>query len=145
MGFIAEAYSFFLKWTYTTCRMYRCKKTESNYDSDTHLFKFLSKTPKCYIRPGCISCDHLLLRNMRDFQPHKKRFLINNISYSFMTGDLCYSVGDKAWRIFGGLGHDELTYTFPYPKLLEIAEQIKHTTDYINNYSWQSDQKVVSV
>jgi len=52
-----------------------------------------------------------------------------------MTGDPCYSVSNKAWRIFGRLGQDKLPYTFPYPKLLEIAEQIKHTTDYINNYS----------
>jgi hypothetical protein len=28
---------------------------------------------------------------------------------------------------------DELTYTFPYAKLQEIAEQIKPTAEYVNN------------
>jgi len=58
---------------------------------------------------------------------------IFNIRYSFVTGDPCFSVSDTAWRVFGGLGPDELTYTFPYTKLLEIADQIKPTAEYINN------------
>jgi uncharacterized protein (DUF169 family) len=62
---------------------------------------------------------------------------IFNIRYSFVTGDPCFSVSDTAWRMFGGLGRDELTYTFPYGKLLEIADQIKPTADYINSYSPQ--------
>ena len=62
---------------------------------------------------------------------------IFNIRYSFVTGDPCFSVSDTAWRVFGGLGRDELTYTFPYGKLLEIADQIKPTADYINSYSPQ--------
>jgi hypothetical protein len=33
------------------------------------------------------------------------------------------------------LGRDELTYTFPYDKLMEIADQIKPTANYINSYS----------
>ncbi len=57
-----------------------------------------------------------------------------NIRYPFVTGDPCFSVSDTAWRVFGGLGRDELTYTFPYPKLMEIADQIKPTADYINSY-----------
>ena len=60
---------------------------------------------------------------------------IFNIRYSFVTGDPCFSVSDTAWRVFGGLGRDELTYTFPYAKLLEIADQIKPTADYINSYN----------
>ena len=60
---------------------------------------------------------------------------IFNIRYSFVTGDPCFSVSDTAWRVFGGLGRDELTYTFPYAKLMEIADQIKPTADYINSYS----------
>ena len=60
---------------------------------------------------------------------------IFNIRYSFVTGDPCFSVSDTAWRVFGGLGRDELTYTFPYDKLMEIADQIKPTADYINSYS----------
>ncbi len=58
---------------------------------------------------------------------------IFNIRYSFVTGDPCFSVSDTAWRVFGGLGKDELTYTFPYAKLLEIADQIKPTAEYVNN------------
>lgn len=58
---------------------------------------------------------------------------IFNIRYSFVTGDPCFSASDTAWRIFGGLGKDELTYTFPYYKLLEIADQIKPTAEYINS------------
>jgi len=60
---------------------------------------------------------------------------IFNIQYSFVTGDPCYSVSDTAWRLFGGLGRDELTYTFPYSRLMEISDQIKPTADYINNFS----------
>jgi len=60
---------------------------------------------------------------------------IFNIRYSFVTGDPCYSVSDTAWRVFGGLGYDELTYTFPYSKLMEIADQIKPMADYINSYA----------
>jgi len=33
------------------------------------------------------------------------------------------------------LGRDELTYTFPYAKLMEIGDQIKPTAEYINSYS----------
>jgi uncharacterized protein (DUF169 family) len=60
---------------------------------------------------------------------------IFNIRYSFVTEDPCFSVSDTAWRVFGGLGRDELTYTFPYAKLMEIADQIKPTAEYINSYS----------
>lgn len=60
---------------------------------------------------------------------------IFNIRYPYVTGDPCFSVSDTAWRVFGGLGRDELTYTFPYAKLMEIADQIKPTAEYINSYS----------
>lgn len=59
---------------------------------------------------------------------------IFNVRYPFVTGDPCFSVSDTAWRVFGGLGRDELTYTFPYRKLMDIADQIKPTADYINSY-----------
>lgn len=58
---------------------------------------------------------------------------IFNIRYSFVTNDPCFSVSDTAWRVFAALGRDELTYTFPYAKLMEIADQIKPTAEYINN------------
>jgi len=59
---------------------------------------------------------------------------IFDIRYSFMTGDPCFSTSDTAWRTFAGLGEDELTYTFPYSKLLEISDRIKPTVDYINDF-----------
>jgi hypothetical protein len=41
----------------------------------------------------------------------------------------------ERYRLEGlaALGRDELTYTFPYAKLMEIADQIKPTAEYINN------------
>jgi uncharacterized protein (DUF169 family) len=59
---------------------------------------------------------------------------IFDIRYTFMTGDPCFSTSDTAWRMFAGLGEDELTYTFPYLKLLEIADRIKPTADYVNGF-----------
>jgi hypothetical protein len=51
-----------------------------------------------------------------------------------MTGEPSFSTSDTAWRMFAGLDEDELTYTFPYPKLLEIADYIKSTADYVNGF-----------
>ena len=59
---------------------------------------------------------------------------IFNIRYSFMTGDPCFSTSDTAWRIFANLNEDELTYTFPYSKLLDIADRIKPTAEYVNGF-----------
>jgi len=59
---------------------------------------------------------------------------IFNIRYSFMTGDPCFSTSDTAWRMFAGLNEDELTYTFPYKKLQEIADYIKSTAAYVNGF-----------
>jgi len=59
---------------------------------------------------------------------------IFTIRYSFMTGDPSFSTSDTAWRMFAGLAEDELTYTFPYSKLLEIADRIKPTTEYVNGF-----------
>jgi len=59
---------------------------------------------------------------------------IFTIRYSFLTGDPSFSMSDTAWRMFAGLDEYELTYTFPYPKLLEIAERIKPTADYVNGF-----------
>ena len=56
------------------------------------------------------------------------------IRYTFMTGDPSFSTSDTAWRMFTGLDEDELTYTFPYAKLLEIAERIKPTAEYVNGF-----------
>lgn len=59
---------------------------------------------------------------------------IFTIRFSFMSGDPSFSTSDTAWRMFAGLDEDELTYTFPYLKLLEITDQIKLTTDYVNGF-----------
>jgi len=59
---------------------------------------------------------------------------IFNIRYPFVTGDPCFSTSDTAWRMFAGLDESELTYTFPYLKLLEIADRIKPTAEYVNGF-----------
>ena len=59
---------------------------------------------------------------------------IFTIRYSFMTGDPSFSTSDTAWRMFAGLAEEELTYTFPYSKLLEIADRIKPTAEYVNGF-----------
>ena len=64
---------------------------------------------------------------------------IFTIRYTFNTGDPSFSTSDTAWRVFAGLEDDELTYTFPYQKLLEIADQIKPTTEYVNGFTSMFD------
>ena len=59
---------------------------------------------------------------------------IFDIRYSFMTGDPTFSTSDTAWRIFATLNEDELTYTFPYSKLLDIADRIKPTAEYVEGF-----------
>ncbi len=59
---------------------------------------------------------------------------IFNIRYSFMTGDPSFSTSDTAWRIFASLNEDELTYAFPYSKLLAIADRIKPTVEYVEGF-----------
>jgi len=59
---------------------------------------------------------------------------IFTIRYTFMTGDPSFSTSDTAWRMFAGLDENELTYTFPYSKLLEIADRIKPTAEYVNGF-----------
>jgi uncharacterized protein (DUF169 family) len=59
---------------------------------------------------------------------------IFTIRYTFMTGDPSFSTSDTAWRMFADLNEDELTYTFLYAKLIEIADRIKPTTEYVNGF-----------
>lgn len=61
---------------------------------------------------------------------------IFTLRYTFMLADPCFSTSDTAWRMFAGLGEDELTYTFPYITLLEIADRIKPTADYVNGFKY---------
>jgi uncharacterized protein (DUF169 family) len=59
---------------------------------------------------------------------------IFTMRYSFMTKEPSFSLSDTAWRMFSGLNYDELTYTFPYQKLLAIAERIKPTAEYVDSF-----------
>lgn len=59
---------------------------------------------------------------------------IFTMRYTFISGDPSFSTSDTAWRMYAGLEEDELTYTFPYPKLLEIADRIKPTAEYVNGF-----------
>jgi len=59
---------------------------------------------------------------------------IFTIRYTFHSGDPSFSTSDTAWRMFAGLDEDELTYTFPYPKLMEVADRIKPTAEYVNGF-----------
>ena len=59
---------------------------------------------------------------------------IFTIRYSFLTDDPSFSTSDTAWRIFAGLDEHELTDTFPYAKLLAIADWIKPTAGYVNGF-----------
>jgi uncharacterized protein (DUF169 family) len=59
---------------------------------------------------------------------------IFTLRYTFNSGDPSFSTSDTAWRMFAGLEEDELTYTFPYPKLMEIADRIKPTVEYVNGF-----------
>jgi uncharacterized protein (DUF169 family) len=59
---------------------------------------------------------------------------IFTMRYTFMSGDPCFSTSDTAWRMYAGLEEDELTYTFPYPKLQEIAGRIKPTVEYVDGF-----------
>lgn len=56
------------------------------------------------------------------------------LRYTFMVDDPCFSTSGTAWRMFAGLDEDELTFTFPYSQLMEIAHQIKSTADYVNGF-----------
>ena len=60
---------------------------------------------------------------------------IFTIRYSYVTGDPAFTTSDTAWRMFAGLDLNELTYTFPYGKLLQIAYRIKPTADYVDGFT----------
>jgi hypothetical protein len=41
--------------------------------------------------------------------------------------------------MFVGLNENEMTVTYPYEKLVEIAPHIKSTADYVNSFSSMVD------
>jgi len=58
---------------------------------------------------------------------------IFNIRGPFLTREPTYSTSDFPWRTFVGLNDNEMTVTYPYERLAEIAPHIKPITDYIGN------------
>jgi uncharacterized protein (DUF169 family) len=57
---------------------------------------------------------------------------IYNIRYSFVTRKQSFSTSDFPWRTFVGLRDDEMTVTFPYERLVEIARHIPPIVEYVN-------------
>jgi uncharacterized protein (DUF169 family) len=60
---------------------------------------------------------------------------IFTIRQAFETREPSFSTSDLSWRMFVGLNENELTVTYPYEQLLEVAPHIKSTADYVNNFS----------
>ena len=58
---------------------------------------------------------------------------IFNLRGPFLTRQPTYSTSDFPWRTFVGLDDSEMTVTYPYERLVEIAPLIKPISDYIGN------------
>lgn len=56
---------------------------------------------------------------------------IFNLRGPFVTRQPTYSTSDFPWRVFTGLADHEMTVTYPYERLEEIAPLIKTITDYV--------------
>ena len=64
---------------------------------------------------------------------------IFTVRQAFKTREPSFSTSDLSWRMFVGLNENELTVTYPYEKLVEIAPHIKSTADYVNSFSSMFD------
>jgi uncharacterized protein (DUF169 family) len=64
---------------------------------------------------------------------------IFTVRQAFKTREPSFSTSDLSWRMFVGLNENELTVTYPYEKLLEVAPHIKSTADYVNSFSSMFD------
>ncbi len=64
---------------------------------------------------------------------------IFTVRQAFKTREPSFSTSDLSWRMFVGLNENELTVTYPYEKLVEIAPHIKSTADYVNSFSSMVD------
>jgi len=60
---------------------------------------------------------------------------IFNIRRAFQTRRPSFSTSDLSWRMFIGLDESELTVTYPYERIAEIAPYIKPTSEYVNNFA----------
>ena len=66
---------------------------------------------------------------------------IFTIRQAFKTREPSFTTSDLSWRMFVGLNENELTVTYPYEKLLEVASHIKSTADYVNSFSSMFDNR----
>ena len=64
---------------------------------------------------------------------------IFTVRQAFKTREPSFSTSDLSWRMFVGLNENELTVTYPYEKLVEVASHIKSTADYVNSFSSMFD------
>ena len=64
---------------------------------------------------------------------------IFTVRQAFQTREPSFTTSDLSWRMFVGLNENELTVTYPYEKLLEVAPHIKSTADYVNSFSSMFD------
>ena len=64
---------------------------------------------------------------------------IFTVRQAFQTREPSFTTSDLSWRMFVGLNENELTVTYPYEKLVEIAPHIKSTSDYVNSFSSMFD------
>ena len=64
---------------------------------------------------------------------------IFTIRQAFKTREPSFSTSDLSWRMFVGLTENELTVTYPYEKLVDVAPHIKATADYVNRFSSMFD------
>lgn len=56
------------------------------------------------------------------------------VRYPFVTGKPTFSTSDLAWRTFTGMNENELTFVYPYKKLLEISDEIHEVAEYCNAF-----------
>jgi uncharacterized protein (DUF169 family) len=64
---------------------------------------------------------------------------IFTIRQAFKTREPSFSTSDLSWRMFVGLNENEMTVTYPYERLTEIAPHIKSTSEYVNNFASMFD------
>ena len=64
---------------------------------------------------------------------------IFTIRYAFSNREPTFTTSDLSWRMFVGLNENEMTVTYPYERLVEIASHIKSTADYVNNFTSMFD------
>lgn len=64
---------------------------------------------------------------------------IFTIRYAFQTRKPSFSTSDLSWRMFVGLNENEMTVTYPYERLVEIAHHIKSTSEYVNSFASMFD------